>query len=84
LAEREIKLELSDAAKGWLASVGYDPQYGARPLRRAIERYVENPLSNKILSGEFKAGATVLVDYDGEKLTFNTKKSSTRKATAKV
>ncbi len=74
IAERKIKLELTEKAKSWLADVGYDPQYGARPLRRAIERYVENPLATKILSGEFKEGDTVKVDLVGEALTFTTKK----------
>jgi ATP-dependent Clp protease ATP-binding subunit ClpC len=74
LAERKIKLELTEKAKSWLADIGYDPTYGARPLRRAIERYVENPLADKLLSGEFKEGDTVKVDLVGEELTFTTKK----------
>ena len=52
LAEHKLVLELTDKAKSWLVKTGYDPVYGARPLRRAIERYVENPLSTKILRGE--------------------------------
>ena len=62
LEERQIGVELSDAAKEWLAKEGFDSEYGARPLRRAVQRYVENPLSNRILSGEFKAGDVVKVD----------------------
>jgi len=64
---------LTEEAKSWLAKEGYDPLYGARPLRRAIERYVENPLSNKVLSGEFNEGDTVLVDLGDDGLTFKAK-----------
>jgi ATP-dependent Clp protease ATP-binding subunit ClpC len=75
LAERKIGLELSEKAKSWLSKEGYDPVYGARPLRRVIERYVENPLSSKLLRGELKEGDTVKVDLDkeGKELTFKTK-----------
>ena len=70
LVEHKLDLELTEEAKSWLVKTGYDPQYGARPLRRAIERYVENPLSSKVLAGEFKDGDTVVVDLEGEQLTF--------------
>jgi ATP-dependent Clp protease ATP-binding subunit ClpC len=73
MAERKLGLELTDAAKSWLAKVGFDPIYGARPLRRAVERYVENPLATRILRGEFKEGDTVLVDLAGDDLTFSVK-----------
>ena len=73
LAERKLGLEIADAAKSWLAKAGFDPVYGARPLRRAIERYVENPLSAKILAGEFKEGDIVVVDLKEDDLTFTTK-----------
>jgi ATP-dependent Clp protease ATP-binding subunit ClpC len=75
LAERKVGLELTFKAKTWLAREGYDPVYGARPLRRVIERYVENPLSSKMLRGELKEGDTVKVDLDkeGKELTFKTK-----------
>ncbi len=75
LAERKIELELTDTAKSWLAKEGYDPQYGARPLRRAIERFVENPMSLKILRGDFKEGDRVLVDVKKESLTFTVKET---------
>jgi ATP-dependent Clp protease ATP-binding subunit ClpC len=71
LAERKLTLELAKAAKTWLADAGFDPVYGARPLRRAIERYVENPLSSKILVGEFKEGDTIIVDLVDDELVFS-------------
>src|SRR4030042_510515 len=51
LAELKLKLKVTEAAKSWLAKAGFDPVYGARPLRRAVERYVENPLSTRVLRG---------------------------------
>ena len=72
LAERDIKLEVSDEAKAWLAQKGYDPVYGARPLRRAIQRYMENPISTKILQGEFKEGDTIAVSLKEDNLSFAT------------
>jgi ATP-dependent Clp protease ATP-binding subunit ClpC len=74
LSERKMGLELTKAAKTWLADAGYDPTYGARPLRRALERYVENPLSSKILAGEFKEGDTVMVAVVDDELAFSAKK----------
>jgi ATP-dependent Clp protease ATP-binding subunit ClpC len=73
LTEHKLKVELTDGAKSWLAKVGYDPVYGARPLRRAIERYVENPLSTKILRGEFSQSDAIIIDLGDEGLTFTTK-----------
>ena len=75
LAERKLGVELTEEAKSWLAKVGYDPQYGARPLRRAIERYVENPLSTKLLKGEFSPDDTILVDRGDDGLTFTVRRS---------
>jgi ATP-dependent Clp protease ATP-binding subunit ClpC len=73
LAERKLGVELTEEAKSWLSKEGYDPLYGARPLRRAIERYVENPLSNRVLSGEFNEGDTVVIDLGDDGLTFKAK-----------
>jgi ATP-dependent Clp protease ATP-binding subunit ClpC len=67
LSEHSIAVELTEAARKWLANEGYDPAFGARPLRRAIQKYVESPLSVELLSGKFKDGAIVQVDVDGEK-----------------
>ena len=67
LAERNIKIELTDEAKRELVRRGYDPAFGARPLKRTIQKYVETPLADKIIRGEIKDGMTVIVDYrDGE------------------
>jgi ATP-dependent Clp protease ATP-binding subunit ClpC len=66
LNEYNITVELTDAARKWLAKEGYDPAFGARPLRRAIQKYVESPLSVELLSGKYKDGATVQVDVDEE------------------
>jgi ATP-dependent Clp protease ATP-binding subunit ClpB len=62
LAERDLSLEFSDAAIGKLVDVGYDPVFGARPLKRAIQRWVENPLAQDILSGKFMPGDTIMAD----------------------
>ena len=72
LQERDMNIVLSDEAMNQLVAVGYDPVYGARPLKRAIQQEIENPLSVKLLSGEFVAGDTIKVDVDAEdKLTFD-------------
>jgi ATP-dependent Clp protease ATP-binding subunit ClpB len=74
LADRKIDLHVSEAAKEWLANMGYDPVYGARPLKRTIQRYVQDPLALKILGGEFKEGDTVEVEADHEGLYFEKEK----------
>jgi ATP-dependent Clp protease ATP-binding subunit ClpC len=66
LEEHGLQVTLSTAARDWLASVGYDAAFGARPLRRALQKYVESPLSVSLLSGQFVEGDTVLVDLDKE------------------
>ncbi len=73
LAERKLGVELTEKAKVWLSKEGYDPIYGARPLRRAIEHRVENPLSTKLLRGEFREGDTIIVDLVDDALTFTAK-----------
>jgi ATP-dependent Clp protease ATP-binding subunit ClpB len=70
LGERGIRIELSDAALEQLANAGFDPVYGARPLKRAIQQQLENPLAQAILSGRFASGDTVQVDAEGGKLAF--------------
>ncbi|WP_379654965.1 ATP-dependent chaperone ClpB [Pseudoxanthomonas sp. UC19_8] len=71
LAERGLKLEVSDKAFELLGNVGFDPVYGARPLRRAIQAQLENPLASRILSGEFVSGDTIQVDAQGGQLVFS-------------
>jgi ATP-dependent Clp protease ATP-binding subunit ClpB len=61
LADRRIALDVDDAAKAWLANAGYDPVYGARPLKRVIQRFVQNPLAGMILEGSIPDGATARV-----------------------
>ena len=62
LKDRKIRLELTDAARAWLGRVGYDPVYGARPLKRAVQKYLQDPLADAILRGEVPDGATVRVE----------------------
>ncbi|MEM8825470.1 MAG: AAA family ATPase, partial [Pseudomonadota bacterium] len=76
LSDRKIELELSDEARSWLGRVGYDPVYGARPLKRAIQRHVQDPLADMILSGRVPDGATVKVDDGDGGLTFDVAPSS--------
>jgi ATP-dependent Clp protease ATP-binding subunit ClpB len=64
LARRSLSIELSDRAKDSLGEAGFDPQYGARPLKRAIQRYLEDPLAKRVLAGEFPSGTTIGVDGD--------------------
>jgi ATP-dependent Clp protease ATP-binding subunit ClpB len=70
LAEREIRLTLTDRARDALADEGFDPHFGARPLKRTLQRRVQNPLAMKLLQGEFKAGQTVEVDVDKGEFVF--------------
>ena len=81
LAARRVSVSLTAAAKEWLAKEGYDPVYGARPLRRAVQRCVENPLSTKILAGDLSEGDHVAVDADSEGLTFTKAESPVAVAT---
>jgi ATP-dependent Clp protease ATP-binding subunit ClpB len=71
LADRKMALEVSDGAKALLAEAGYDPVYGARPLKRTIQRLIQDPLAVKILAGEFKEGDRVWVDVEDGELSFN-------------
>ena len=70
LAERNIQLLLDDSARQLLAREGYDPNYGARPLKRAIQTLIQNPLAVKLLSGEIVPGQTVKVMANGDQLDF--------------
>ncbi|MCB0207672.1 MAG: ATP-dependent Clp protease ATP-binding subunit, partial [Anaerolineae bacterium] len=61
LAEHDLSVVLTDPARDWVVEKGYDPQYGARPMRRTLQRFVESPMSKKLLRGEFQPGDTVLI-----------------------
>ncbi|WP_308815187.1 ATP-dependent chaperone ClpB [Sphingomonas sp. GV3] len=71
LADRKVTLDLTDAARAWLGRVGYDPVYGARPLKRAVQRYLQDPLAEAILRGEVKDGSTVHVDEGDGRLVLS-------------
>jgi ATP-dependent Clp protease ATP-binding subunit ClpB len=71
LAERQLKMEVSDAALTLLGNAGFDPVYGARPLKRAIQQQLENPLAREILTGTFVPGDTVVVDASAGQLNFH-------------
>jgi ATP-dependent Clp protease ATP-binding subunit ClpC len=70
LRDRGIGIHLTESARAWLARKGYDPQYGARPLRRAVQRYIENPLSAQLLKGDIGVGDLVYIDEVNDQLTF--------------
>jgi ATP-dependent Clp protease ATP-binding subunit ClpB len=71
LEDRKITLTLDAAARDWLADKGWDPAYGARPLKRVIQRYLQDPLSEMILAGEVADGDTVAISTKGNVLSFN-------------
>ena len=71
LADRNIDIQLSDAAKDFLAEKGFDPVYGARPLKRTIQQFIENPLSMEILKGDITEASLVKADVEGDKITFD-------------
>jgi ATP-dependent Clp protease ATP-binding subunit ClpB len=73
LAERKLEIRLTDSAKEFLAREGFDPVYGARPLKRAIQRLIQDPLSLQVLEGKFKEGDLIEVDLEGRALTFQSK-----------
>ena len=76
LAERQMQIELTDGGRALLAEKGFDPQYGARPLRRTIQKLVENPISSAILRGEFSEGDMIVVDEEDGEIELRAKKSA--------
>lgn len=80
LADKEISVELTQSAKEFLSQVGFDPHFGARPLKRAIQRYIENPLAQEIIAGKIKEGEKVVVDYKDGGIRFETTSILTAKA----
>ena len=84
LSEQGIAVDLTEAARIWLAREGFDPAFGARPLRRALQKHVESPLSMMILEGKFKTGDTVVVDYaEGQGILFNHREEQPAEQAAK-
>jgi ATP-dependent Clp protease ATP-binding subunit ClpB len=79
LAEREIGLKLTDAARDAIADQGYDPQFGARPLKRTVQREIQNPLALMLLRGEFKPGQTIEVDFEAGSFQFRTASHASRR-----
>ncbi|MEO1075875.1 MAG: ATP-dependent Clp protease ATP-binding subunit [Bacteroidota bacterium] len=86
IEELGIDIEVTDAAKAFLVEKGYDPQFGARPLRRAIQKYVEDPMAEAILQNDLAEGAHITVDHkkNAEELNFKAKKAKRKKATPKA
>ncbi len=80
LADRKITLELDDAAKDWLGTKGYDPAYGARPLKRVIQKYVQDPLAEMVLAGKIRDGETIKITAGKDGLMFNGAAASKAKA----
>ncbi|MEM1416793.1 MAG: ATP-dependent chaperone ClpB [Myxococcota bacterium] len=78
LADRDLGLEVTDDAKTFLANVGYDPAYGARPLKRAVQKHLENPLAQEILAGRYVSGDTVVVDVAAGELGFGKRRGETQ------
>jgi ATP-dependent Clp protease ATP-binding subunit ClpB len=76
LKDRHVDLELSDRTKAYLAEIGYDPLYGARPLKRAIQSEILNPLASKLLEGSFKTGDIIQVDMENNTVQFSKKKTA--------
>jgi ATP-dependent Clp protease ATP-binding subunit ClpB len=76
IADRKLTVKLSDAALDFVSEVGYDPTYGARPLKRAIQREIETPLAKAILRGEFTEGDTIFIDVENERLAFKRLRSN--------
>jgi ATP-dependent Clp protease ATP-binding subunit ClpC len=79
LEEHGLKVELSESARDWLANTGYDASFGARPLRRALQKFVESPLSIKLLGGEFTSGDTVQVDIKDNEVIFTKAEEKSKK-----
>jgi ATP-dependent Clp protease ATP-binding subunit ClpB len=83
LADRHVELELTDQARGHLVRVGYDPAYGARPLKRAIQREIETPMARLMLAGEIRDGQRIVVDLDSSgKLIFESKRAGREREAA--
>ena len=82
LAERDLTLELTDAATDFLVEQGYDPAFGARPLKRAVQRHLENPLAKALVAGQFPSGSRIVGDTNGDALSFSLASASSLVPTA--
>jgi ATP-dependent Clp protease ATP-binding subunit ClpA len=80
LIEKGLTIEVDEEAKHWLAEKGYDPAYGARPLKRVIQKYIEDPMSEEVVRGRFKEGGIVEVKRSGDELAFSLKKDMVESA----
>ena len=80
LDKRELHFVVTDAARQELANRGYDPQFGARPLKRVIQQQLQNPLAAELFKGQYPEGSTVKIDFDGEEFTFETVPARGRQA----
>jgi len=76
LRDREMGLDVDEAALDRLGEAGFDPVYGARPLKRAIQAQIENPLAQRILAGEFKPGDTIVIGLEGRQLAFRARRAA--------
>jgi ATP-dependent Clp protease ATP-binding subunit ClpB len=84
LKGREIGFEVTEAAKDFLGNVGFDPAYGARPLKRAIQKHLENPLAQEILAGRYAPGDTIVVEVAAGELAFGKKRGGQPSAHAEA
>jgi ATP-dependent Clp protease ATP-binding subunit ClpB len=84
LKDRHVEIALTDNAKAYLAEIGYDPLYGARPLKRAIQREILNPLATKFLDGTFRENDGIEVDIEGKRLTFRSRTEKKQKNKARL
>jgi ATP-dependent Clp protease ATP-binding subunit ClpA len=80
LIEKGLTIEVDDESKHWLAEKGYDPSFGARPLKRVIQKHIEDPLSEEVVRGHFKEGGIVEVRRSGDELAFSLKKDMVESA----
>jgi ATP-dependent Clp protease ATP-binding subunit ClpB len=78
LADQKIALEITKSAKQHIADLGYDPVYGARPLKRAIQRHLQNPIASKLLENAFAAGDTIVIDHSDGHLIFQKKQPTVK------
>ena len=84
LAERDIHFELDTSARDLLLEKGFDPTYGARPMRRAVERFLEDPMAEEIIRGDLREGETISISAKDDKLVFTQKESSAKGEDSKV